>query len=301
MPACSAPISCRTTMSSSTSAPTRCTLLSPDHCPGKVIYWPATAVAAVPMRGQFERETSVFPVTVDGKAVNATLDTGSTTTILNLGFAGKHLRSARATSSGVTTVTALDSTHGSAVLSTRFKTLTFGDDADRLDHGRQSAKWTCSPTSWAILARRGSNTGTAPSPRPKAQSVALPDMLLGMNVLKHLHIYIAYGEEPTLHHARNRTGEAMRTEELAGLVAAADLFAFTQGAAADDRCKLTLVASLDTVWTHAAAIWRRRSASRAKKNCSCWISRVSRVRYRSRYPTRWTSSTPRSTPTTASP
>jgi hypothetical protein len=40
----------------------------------------------------------------------------------------------------------------------------------------------------------------------------------------------------------------MKTERLAGLVATAALFAFTQGAAADD-CKLTLVASLDTVWT----------------------------------------------------
>jgi predicted aspartyl protease len=170
--------------------PNKMTLLSPDHCPGKVIYWPATAVAAVPMQVTPSGDI-VFPVTVDGKTVNATLDTGSYTTVLNLGFAESTF-GLTPTSPGVTSGAALEHTHGSTVLSTRFKTLTFGDDA--------TGSITVGNPQVDLLANYMGNsdiqgpqhTGTRlPS---KAQNMALPDMLLGMNVLKHLHIYIAYGE-----------------------------------------------------------------------------------------------------------
>lgn len=54
-------------------------LFSPDHCEGKVIYWPATAGAIVPfsMRRPSAGDTDIHvPITVDGKDLQAIIDTG---------------------------------------------------------------------------------------------------------------------------------------------------------------------------------------------------------------------------------
>jgi predicted aspartyl protease len=166
------------------------TLLSPDHCPGKVIYWPATAVAALPITVTKNGDIT-FPVTVDGKQVDATLDTGAYRTTMNLGFA-ESTYGLSPTSPDVKAIGTLDNTHGSAILTTHFKTLTFGDAA--------TGTITMDNPETDLLANyMGNSDEQGPSHtgtrlRPKAQPVALPDMLLGMNVLRHLHIYIAYGE-----------------------------------------------------------------------------------------------------------
>lgn len=166
------------------------TLLSPDHCRGKVIYWPAAAVAAVPITVTRGGDIS-FPVTLDGKAVNATLDTGASTSVVNLSFAENNF-GLTPTSPGVTSAGTMNKTHGSAVLSTHFKTLTFGDDTT-------GSLTVANPGADLVANFMGnsdvqgsSHTGTKlPS---KQQTMKLPDMLLGMNVLRHLHVYIAYGE-----------------------------------------------------------------------------------------------------------
>src|SRR5262249_38061454 len=104
------------------------TLLSPDHCPGKVIYWNPQAVAVVPIQVTRGGDI-VFPVTLDGKPVNATLDTGASDTVVNLGFAESTF-GIGPTSPDVKAIDTLEHSHGSAVLRTHFKTLTFGDDAN---------------------------------------------------------------------------------------------------------------------------------------------------------------------------
>ncbi|HEX3982317.1 MAG TPA: pepsin/retropepsin-like aspartic protease family protein [Rhizomicrobium sp.] len=166
------------------------TLLSPDHCEGKVIYWPAAAVAAVPMTLTRNGDIT-FTVTLDGKPVTATLDTGAYTTTLGRGYA-ESTYGLTGTSPGVSVIAALDKSHGSQVLSTHFKTLTFGDD--------QTGSITVSNPQVDLIANFMGNSGaqqygtTASRLKSKSQAVTLPDMLLGMNVLRHLHIYIAYGE-----------------------------------------------------------------------------------------------------------
>ena len=75
--------------------------INPDHCEGKVVYWPAAAVAIVPMRlgsgetliGPSSRLATAnpihasghifVPVMLDGKELNAEINTGSARTILN--------------------------------------------------------------------------------------------------------------------------------------------------------------------------------------------------------------------------
>ena len=61
-------------------------LFSPAHCDGKVVYWDASAVAVIPFR-LVNRTHIVFPVQLDGKTLDAELDTGSVGTVLNLNAA----------------------------------------------------------------------------------------------------------------------------------------------------------------------------------------------------------------------
>jgi predicted aspartyl protease len=55
-------------------------LLSQNHCPGAVMYWPNTGVAAVPIR--FDGVHIVLPVKVDGYDLRATLDSGASETVM---------------------------------------------------------------------------------------------------------------------------------------------------------------------------------------------------------------------------
>ena len=59
------------------------TLLSPDHCEGKVIYWPASAVAVVPME-VLSLGHIVITVVLDGKSVTAIIDTGASGSTLTI-------------------------------------------------------------------------------------------------------------------------------------------------------------------------------------------------------------------------
>lgn len=62
-------------------------LISPDHCPGKVVYWTQTpAVAAVPMRVDSGGHP-IITVTLDGKEMDAAVDTGSDRSTITLGMA----------------------------------------------------------------------------------------------------------------------------------------------------------------------------------------------------------------------
>jgi predicted aspartyl protease len=67
-------------------------LVSPDHCPGQVIYWTnTTSVAVVPMETDRQSGHIRIPVKVDGKEIEATVDTGSDASILSLRAAKRYL------------------------------------------------------------------------------------------------------------------------------------------------------------------------------------------------------------------
>ncbi len=53
------------------------TLVSNDHCDGKVVYWPAPTIAVVPFRLD-QGNHIIFDVVLNGKSLDAILDTGST-------------------------------------------------------------------------------------------------------------------------------------------------------------------------------------------------------------------------------
>ena len=161
-------------------------LLSQDHCDGKVIYWQADAVAVVPMR-KMDSGHIQLRVQLDGKDVTAMLDTGAWNTTLTRPIAetefGLTMGSADTPRTG-----ALDDRPDAATYHHVFKTLALegisvsNADVEIIpDFTRQVARENATPETGSHLA--------APTANEVDQA-----MLLGMNVLRHFHIYIAYKE-----------------------------------------------------------------------------------------------------------
>src|ERR1700678_946105 len=65
----------------------RLTTFSPDHCTGRVVYWPADRVAIVPITEN--HNLIIIPVMVAGHPLNAVLDTGSQYTVMNMAVANQ--------------------------------------------------------------------------------------------------------------------------------------------------------------------------------------------------------------------
>jgi predicted aspartyl protease len=159
-------------------------LLSPDHCEGKVIYWPANAVAVVPMR-VLRSGHILVPVNLDGKEVNAILDTGAYTTTLMMPVAEDDF-GLKMGSPDTPKSAEMPDRPGTPIYEHKFSSLNFGGVS-------------VSNLSVAILPDFLRNKSGGPQLGSRLGSNAaheqVPDMLIGMNVLRHLHVYIAYREQ----------------------------------------------------------------------------------------------------------
>lgn len=159
-------------------------LLSADHCEGKVIYWPATAIAVVPVR--LTKSGHIFAkVKLDGTELNALIDTGSSKTSMSLPIAESDF-GLKMGSPDTPDIGALSASPNSRIYRHRFKTLDFGGIAvgnppieiipdlmkNQLEHA----------------PRLGSRLSDNDEP------ARLSDLIIGMDVLSHLHLYIAYTE-----------------------------------------------------------------------------------------------------------
>lgn len=162
----------------------RLSILSPDHCEGKVVYWPADAVAVIPMRVLHSGHI-LIPVELDGKRINAVLDTGAARTTLMMPVAEDefHLTMGAA---GTPKASELPDKPGAATYEHTFSSLSFGG---------------VSVSNLGVLIipdfLKNKQAGPQLGSRVSARSTyeREPDMLIGMNVLRHLHVYIAYKEE----------------------------------------------------------------------------------------------------------
>jgi predicted aspartyl protease len=138
-------------------------LFSPEHCPGKVVYWTNGGYIVLPMsvvsNGHIE-----IPVMVDGKKFTAVLDTGAVESIINMDAA---------------------KAFGITEKSPELKPVT--DNNSRYKEYDYPFK---------LLDFNGV---TVTKPRLHVvSSDFLPrgiDMLIGVSILRRLHLYIAYGEE----------------------------------------------------------------------------------------------------------
>ncbi|MDR3528709.1 MAG: aspartyl protease family protein [Rhizomicrobium sp.] len=155
-------------------------LLNPDHCADKVVYWPATVLAKVPVERALDGHL-VISIELDGKPFKAIVDTGAWNSTIRIKPAHMLL--------GVTpggpdapATGELNGTKGLTTYTHVFKTLSFDGVTvtnpslrlipDMLDDAMSSM-----PTGSKIKVKDDSDK---------------PDVLLGMNILSHLHIYIAY-------------------------------------------------------------------------------------------------------------
>lgn len=154
-------------------------VFSQDHCPGQVVYWPADAVAVIPVNILFETGHIVLPVLINDTKMDALLDTGATHSFLTMEAAHNRL--------GISTgdMTSAGEMNGDSIYRYKLKTISFEGitinnpeviiHSDRVRH-----KTSQSPEIGTRLAERASGD---------------VDLVLGMAELKHFRIYIAYKEK----------------------------------------------------------------------------------------------------------
>ncbi len=175
----------------------RLNLFSQNHCPGKVIYWPADTVAVVPMRISGSGHI-IVPVTLEGRALNALFDTGAFATILALETAEKEFGltpgspdTPEATSSPRSAVPYYEHVFRDLTLEgISIKNPTVFIRADLMRRGM--AKWTSTGTRIGSAGTSGGATS----------------LILGMNELRGLHILISYKEQKLYITSATRAGSA---------------------------------------------------------------------------------------------
>jgi predicted aspartyl protease len=155
-------------------------LFSQDHCPGKVVYW-AHDYAAVPMKVDAQGHIKV-KVNLDGQNVEADLDTGSSHSTLSLPVA-RNLFGIDTRSASVQQGSFPDGYMGYRV---QFKNLSF--------EGVSVENPVFALISDRVLDTAKSDFSDGPADISVSNVPHLSDMILGMDVMRHLHMYIAYQE-----------------------------------------------------------------------------------------------------------
>lgn len=156
---------------------------SPDHCPGKVLYWTAPAVAVVPITIQDESRIMV-PVTLDGHNFRVFIDTGAANTVMSLPVAERLFGLAPNSPGMIAFPNANDKTLTS--YGYVFHSLTFGDISVHNPHV------VLIPD---VMNRNGDKSQqTANRALLNNADITLPELTLGMDVMKKLHVYMAFHE-----------------------------------------------------------------------------------------------------------
>jgi hypothetical protein len=153
-------------------------LFSPDHCEDRVVYW-TTAYDEIPVtiRGGGRIE---FTITLDGRSLRALINTGSPNTMISMG-AANNLFGVTKDSPGVQTIGEVPPNYP-IQYRYRFKALSFGNVQapnpliDLLpDTAKDRMQFLASP--------------------PFRPWIDVPPLFIGMDVLRKLHLYIAYREQ----------------------------------------------------------------------------------------------------------
>jgi len=152
-------------------------IFSQEHCPGAVVYWPANAVAIVPVRVITESGHIIVPVSLDGVKMDALLDTGASRTFLTLKAAHDRMN--------LSTRDLVESgeVFGRKAYKHTFKTLVL--------EGITIKNPEVILYSEQVSGKVKPEIGT----RLAAPVSGVEDMILGMSQLRHLRIYIAYKEK----------------------------------------------------------------------------------------------------------
>lgn len=159
---------------------------SQDHCPGGVQYWKADAVAAVPFT--LEDGHIAVAVTIDGQPVNAIIDTGATDTIMRLDIARQRYKLTPGDEATPQAERNQDADPKAPKFYTHtFKTLAFGSIEVNNPHiGIMEDVWKRDASRKQLISNRTKTDKDVVS--------LLPELIVGMNVMRKLHIYFAFAE-----------------------------------------------------------------------------------------------------------
>jgi len=159
-------------------------IFSPDHCEGGVLYWQAPATGVVPIRIQNGKIT--VRVTVEGREIAAIIDTGAPQTLMSEDTArtvfGLTLGAPGTEAAGEF---ANDPEH--KTYAHTFDILAFGDIQVK------NAHVVLVPD---LMGRNGERQQQAGNrARLYSDEIKMPEMIIGMNVLRKLHVYMAFAEQ----------------------------------------------------------------------------------------------------------
>jgi predicted aspartyl protease len=163
-------------------------LISQKHCDGKVVYWPADTVAVVPIQ-MADRYHVQLPVELDGHRYTATLDTGASTTVVNLDNATRDfaLKLGDADTPAEGTLTSSKTT---TTYTHRFHSLSLEGIAV------SNPLVVLLPDLVTNKMRHATDTVSNDTRiRNPNEDAGLSDMILGMDILHRFHLYIAYKEK----------------------------------------------------------------------------------------------------------
>ncbi len=160
-------------------------LYSRQHCDGRAVRWPG-GMAVLPVRIDTSDHIQI-PVQLDGHHLTATLDTGATRSVLDVTLA-KTVFGLTPGDSNTPEVGRLIRSPKSKTYAHRFKSLVLGGIATADPEVRLIPDLTHSPIR-APRSDRGSRLS------PATGKPGFGDLILGMNVIREWHLYIAYGEQ----------------------------------------------------------------------------------------------------------
>jgi hypothetical protein len=150
-----------------------------DHCPGGVLYWPATVVGVAPITIDGGRVT--IPVEVDGKPLRGVIDsTANENLSVKVAVAEKMLG---LTLGAANTPATSPGNYSHTFASFRIGTLGLRNQAAEIVSNGAS--------------ERGQGTAGSAANRAEAAQAALanPEVKIGMGLLRKLHLYMAFGEK----------------------------------------------------------------------------------------------------------
>jgi predicted aspartyl protease len=154
-------------------------LFSPDHCPGSVVYW-TNDYFRIPVHLTADHHLEV-QIMVDGKELKAMIDTGAPMTTMRLA-AARDVFGIESASPGGPAPGQISGVEGVKIEAFRhkFQSLTFGDI-------------TLHDTQMVIadidMGKGGYSLGTRIT-----GNHTQPDVIIGMSLLRQLHLFIAYSE-----------------------------------------------------------------------------------------------------------
>jgi hypothetical protein len=161
---------------------------TPDHCDGHVVYWTTSPASAVPFRHTLPGVRNpndthfYFHVTLDGKDLLAALSTGSPRTQMSALTADADYDVREDTKGTVPMGTMAEH----KVFGYTFKTISFGDVTVN------NPRITVLPD---VMGRNDpNNAGRTDSRIKKMDDIQVPDITIGMDVIRQLHIYAAAKE-----------------------------------------------------------------------------------------------------------